>query len=322
MAEDLRLGVVGVGHFGRYHAEKMAAIESAQLVAVADIDRARAEEVGGPLGAAIETDHRALLGQVYAVSIAVPAAAHYAVTKDFLNAGVHVLVEKPLTEDIPTAKEITALAADKGLVLQVGQIERFSDVFRLIAPRISRPLYIESVRIAPFKPRGTDVSVVLDIMIHDIDVILALVDAPVTELDAVGAPVFSSSEDIANARLKFANGCVANVTASRVSLKTERKLRIFQPDAYLGVDYGDKSVRIVRKKTGGATPPTGLADFAMEQESYDESDALKGEIDAFVHAVRTGTQPPVTGEDGVRSLEIAIRIAESMRANRDGASLA
>ncbi len=321
MAEELRLGVVGVGHFGRYHAEKMAALDGARLVAVADLDPARAAAVAGPLGATVAADHRALSEHVDAVSVAVPAAAHYPVVKDLLDAGIHVLVEKPLTESVTTAREITALAEAKELVLQVGQIERFSEVFRLVAPRITRPLYIESVRVAPFTPRGTDVSVVLDVMIHDIDIILALVDAPVAEIDAVGAPVFSESEDIANARLKFGNGCVANATASRVSLKTERKLRIFQPDVYIGVDYGEKSIRIARRKGDGAAKPSGVGDFALEQERYDGGDPLRSEIEAFVHAVRTGSEPLVTGADGVRSLEVARRIAECMSANRASASL-
>ena len=158
--------------------------------------------------------------------------------------------KSPSPSAVDTAQALTALAEAKGLVLQVGLIERFSDAFRTVAPRITRPVYIESVRIAPFSQRGTDVSVVLDLMIHDIDIILALVDAPVADVDAVGAPVFSASEDIANARLKFANGCVANVTASRVSLKTERTLRIFQPDVYIKVDHGDRSVMVARKKEG------------------------------------------------------------------------
>ena len=228
--------MVGAGHFGRYHAQKMAALDGARLVAVADIDAERAAAIASPLDAEAVTDHRALIGNIDAASVAVPAAAHYAVVKDFLDAGIHVLVEKPFTETVATAQELTALAEAKGLALQVGLIERFSDAFQAIAPRIDRPLYIESVRVSPFPQRNTDVSVVLDVMIHDIDIILALVDAPVTDIDAVGTPVFSASEDIANARLKFANGCVANVTASRVSLKTERTLRIFQPDTYIKVD--------------------------------------------------------------------------------------
>ena len=314
VAGELRLGVVGVGHFGRYHAEKMAALDGARLVAVADIDRARAAAVAAPLDTAAVPDHHALLGRVDAVSVAVPAAAQFPVVRDLLNAGIHVLVEKPLTETVANAEELAALAEARGLVLQVGLIERFSDVFGAVAPRITRPLYIESVRVGPFSPRGTDVSVVLDLMIHDIDIILALVDSPVTEVDAVGTPVFSGSEDIANARLKFANGCVANVTASRVSLKTERSLRIFQPDVYIKVDHGDRSVRIARKKEGATAVDIGSV--VLERMDFEQGDALKREIEAFAHAVRTGSAPVVTGADGVRSLEVARRITTCIGENR------
>lgn len=310
----LRLGVVGAGHFGRYHAQKAAAIDGARLAAVADIDAERAAAVAGPLGADAVIDHRALVGRVEAASVAVPAAAHYAVVKDFLDAGIHVLVEKPFTESVATARELTALAETRGLVLQVGLIERFSDAFQAVAPRIARPLYIESVRVSPFPQRNTDVSVVLDVMIHDIDIVLALVDAPVTEIDAVGTAVFSASEDIANARLKFANGCVANVTASRVSLKTERTLRIFQPDTYIKVDHGARSVRIARKKAGDAPP--SMESVALERMDFEQGDALMREVEAFVNTVRTGGVPAVTGADGVRSLEVAHRIAASMSENR------
>ena len=310
----LRLGVVGAGHFGRYHAQKMAAVDGASLVAVADVDADRATAVAGPLGADAAGDHRALIGRVDAASVAVPAAAHYAVVKDLLDAGIHVLVEKPFTESVTTARELTALAEARGLVLQVGLIERFSDAFHAIAPRIARPLYIESVRVSPFPQRNTDVSVVLDVMIHDIDIILALVDSPVTDIDAVGTPVFSGSEDIANARLKFANGCVANVTASRVSLKTERTLRIFQPDMYIKVDHGARSVRIACKKNGDA--PASMDSVATERMDFEQGDALMREIEAFVGTVRSGGAPAVTGADGVRSLEVAHRIAASMSENR------
>ena len=318
-ARALRLGVVGAGHFGRYHAHKCAALDGARLIAVVDIDEERAAAVADPLGADAATDHRALIGRVDAASVAVPAAAHYAVVKDFLDAGIHVLVEKPFTESVASARELTALAEAEGLVLQVGLIERFSDAFQAIAPRIARPLYIESVRVSPFPQRNTDVSVVLDVMIHDIDIILALVDAPVTEIDAVGTPVFSASEDIANARLKFANGCVANVTASRVSLKTERTLRIFQPDMYIKVDHGERSVRIARKKDGDV--PASMESVALERTDFEQGDALMREIESFVRTVETGGIPAVSGADGVRSLEVAHRITASMSENRAALNL-
>ena len=318
-AGELRLGVVGAGHFGRYHAQKMAALEGARLVAVADIDLARAAAVAAPHGADAVPDHRALVGRVDAVSVAVPAGAHHAVAMDLLDAGIHLLVEKPLTQAVATAEEVTALAESRGLVLQVGLIERFSDAFQAVAPRVTRPVYIESVRVSPFSQRGTDVSVVLDVMIHDIDIVLALVDAPVTGIDAIGAPVFSASEDIANARLTFANGCVANVTASRVSLKSERSLRIFQPDVYIKVDHGERSVRIASRKSEGA--PAGLDDVAMERMDFAQGDALMREIESFVHTVRTGGTPVVTGADGVRSLDVAHRISASMSEHRESLGL-
>ena len=318
---ELKVGVVGVGHFGRYHAEKMAALDDAHLVAVADPDSARAAAVAARLDTQAVADHRALIGRIDAASVAVPAAAHYAVVKDLLDAGIHVLVEKPFTERVATASALTALAEAKGLVLQVGLIERFSEAFRTVAPRIARPVYMEAVRISPFSPRGTDVSVVLDMMIHDIDIVLALVDAPVAEIDAVGAPVFSASEDIANARLKFANGCVANVTASRVSLKTERTLRIFQPDVYVKVDHGERSVRVARRKEGDA-PPTGPDGVALEHLRFEQGDALQREIESFAQTVRTGGVPVVTGADGVRSLEVAHRITASIAENRARLDLA
>ena len=224
-------------------------------------------------------------------------------------------MEKPFTERVATAEELTALAEAKGLVLQVGLIERFSDAFGTVAPRIAKPVYIESARIAPFSERGTDVSVVLDLMIHDIDIILALVDSPVAEVDAVGAPVFSASEDIANARLKFANGCIANVTASRVSLKTERTLRIFQPDVYIKVDHGERSVRVARRKEG-AEALTGPDGVSLEHLRFEKGDALQREIESFAQTVRTGGVPAVTGADGVRSLQVAHRITASIRENR------
>ena len=317
----LRLGVVGAGHFGRYHAQKMAALDGACLVAVADIDTDRAAAVADPLGADAVADHHGLIGRVDAVSVAVPAAAHYPVVRDFLDAGIHVLVEKPFTETVVTAEELATLAEAKGLVLQVGLIERFSDAFRTVTPRVTRPVYIESVRISPFSERGTDVSVVLDLMIHDIDIILALVDSPVADVDAVGAPVFSSSEDIANARLKFANGCIANVTASRVSLKTERALRIFQPDVYIKVDHGECSVRIARRKEGDP-PPTGPDGVELETLRFEQGDPLQREIESFAQTVRTGGVPAVTGADGVRSLEIAQRVAASIAENRAKLDLA
>lgn len=311
MADPVRIGVVGVGYFGGLHAEKVARLPGATLVAVADIDRGRAEAVGKANGVPGLTDYRDLVGRVDAVSIAVPTVAHFEVAGAFLENGVHVLVEKPITSDTETARQLIDLARDRGLVLQVGHLERFSAPVMAVRDLVSRPLYIESNRISAFKPRGTDVNVILDMMIHDIDLILTLVNAPIESVDAVGAPVLSESEDIANARVRFANGCVATITASRVSMKAERKMRIFQPDCYIGVDFLERTVKVVEK--GEAKPGSDYPDINVENRTYDEVDALKQEIAAFVSAVANGTPPLVSGEDGLKALEAAIMITASLR---------
>ncbi|MEE9299648.1 MAG: Gfo/Idh/MocA family oxidoreductase [Alphaproteobacteria bacterium] len=315
MGGKIRMAVVGVGHFGRFHAQKVKALEGVELVAVADIDRARAREVGDELGVEALTEGSELVGRVDAVSIAVPTVAHYDVAKPFLEEGVHLLIEKPITDAAESAAELGKLAAAKGVVLQVGHLERFSSATLALESRISRPLYIDSQRVAPYKPRGTDVNVILDVMIHDIDLILALVKSPILSIDAAGTPVISPLEDIANARVRFANGCVANITASRVSVKTERKMRIFQPDSYIVVDFSARNLSIMTKGAGVA--PSGLPNITIEQETYEESDALEREIAAFVQAVANNAPPLVSGEDGLRALQAAIMINQSLESHRE-----
>jgi len=245
---------------------------------------------------------RDMLGEVDAVSIAVPTRAHFEVAKSFLDAGVHVLLEKPIADD-------------RNLTFQIGHLPRFSGAAEFLRRKLDNPLFIESLRIAPFKPRGTDVSVILDLMIHDLDFILSLVNAPIASIDAAGAPVFSDSEDIANARVKFENGCIANITASRISLKTERQMRIFQADAYIAVDFDTRKTRMVAKR--GTGPVAGFSDVDMEEESYEEVDELEREVESFIAAVRGGTPPKVTGEDGLRALEAALAVSDSLKANWD-----
>jgi len=236
---------------------------------------------------------------------------HHEVALACLNAGIHVLVEKPITETLEQADALIRAAAEHKRVLQVGHLQRFL-LQRLGADTaIKNPLYIEAVRIAPYKPRGTDVGVTLDLMIHDIDMVLALVQAPVTAVDAVGAPVVSPTEDIANTRLRFANGCVANITASRVSLKTERKMRIFQRDAYVSIDLHNRKYTLLRKGSGKAWFP-GLPPIDREERSFAEGDDLEAEIAAFLAAVASGTPPLVSGEDGRRALETAMKVTASL----------
>jgi predicted dehydrogenase len=240
--------------------------------------------------------------------VAVPTQHHHAVARDLLQGGIDVLVEKPLTTTLEEAKQLVELAVRGGRVLQVGHLERFNPAFVALEGVVSQPRFIECHRLAPFTERGTDVDVILDLMIHDLDVILSMVPSALRSVEAVGVPVLTSSVDIANARLRFANGCIANVTASRVSLKRERKLRIFQADAYLSVDYDERRVRICRRETGA----DGQTALTFEEREVAEADALEAEIDAFVHAVREHAPPPVTGWDGLRALEVAHVIRESV----------
>jgi len=315
VAKKLKMGVAGVGHFGKFHAAKIAASPAAELVAVADSNGGQAREVAALYGISGFDEPRDMLGQIDAVTVAVPTRAHFEVAQGFLEAGVHVLLEKPIADNLDDAKRLIALAQEKNLVLQIGHLPRFSGAAQFLHRRLNNPLFIESLRIAPFKPRGADVSVILDLMIHDLDFILSLVQAPIASIDAAGAPVFSDSEDIANARVKFANGCIANITASRISLKTERQMRIFQSDAYIAVDFDKRKTRIVGKKSAG--PVGGFSDVDVEEEGYEEVDELEREVEAFIAAVRDGTPPVVSGEDGLRALEAVLSVADSLSANWD-----
>ena len=312
--EPLRTAVIGCGHFGRYHAEKYARLRASRLVAVVDRDPERAAEIAAKHRVEALSDFRALFGAVDAVSIVVPTGAHHAVARACLEHGIHVLIEKPITETIAQANDLIGLAAERRLVLQVGHLQRFFLERLSLGDWIGEPLYIESTRIAPFKQRGTDVGVTLDLMIHDIDLILAMVKAPVTMVDAVGAPVVSAEEDIANTRLRFANGCVANITASRVSLKTERKMRIFGRDAYVSIDLHNRKLVAMRRGKGKSWFP-GLPPIDREERSFTQGDDLADEIESFLDVVRRGAPPLVTGEDGRRALETAMQITESLRAS-------
>ena len=308
----IRTAVIGLGHFGSFHAEKYARLPHSRLVAVVDADEDRARQTARKLGAEPFSDYRQLFGKVDAVSVVVPTQMHFDVALDCLQAGLHVLVEKPITETLEQADRLIRAASEHGRVLQVGHLQRFLLQRLGTDTVINDPLYIESTRIAPYKPRGTDVGVTLDLMIHDIDLVLALVRSPIVLLDAVGAPVVSPTEDIANTRLRFASGCVANITASRVSLKTERKMRIFQRDAYVSLDLHNRKFVVMRKGTGKAWFP-GLPPIDRVEKSFGEGDDLEAEIGSFLASVATGTPPLVTGEDGRRALEAAMRITQSLQ---------
>ena len=306
----IRTAVIGVGYLGRFHAQKYANLPNSRLVGIADPSAAARSAVGAELKVAAHEDYRELLGKVDAVSIVTPTPSHFEVAKAFLEAGASVLVEKPMTVTTAEGEGLIEIAARLKRTLQVGHLERFNAAVLAVQPTLTVPRFIESARLAPFKHRGTDVDVVLDLMIHDIDLILSIVRSPVVSVDAIGSSVFSKEIDIANARLRFANGCVANATASRVSLKTERKLRLFQDDAYLSLDLQQKILTVIRK--GNGVGPDGMPQVAIDENTYEQGDALKSEIEAFLDAVASGGPPPVSGEDGLLALRTAVSIAEQV----------
>jgi len=305
--KKLKCAVIGTGYLGKFHAEKYALLPDCELVAVVDINQEAAQSVADKHGAEALTDYSSLLNTVDAVSIVVPTTLHHQVAKDFLNAGVHVLVEKPITVTVAEADELIAIAAAKNLILQVGHLERFNPAV-LGLDKEEKPLFIESHRLSPFNPRANDVSVVLDLMIHDIDIILALVDSEIDRIDASGTPVLTQGTDIANARLTFKNGCVANVTASRISMKMERKMRLFRPSSYISVDFQN---RILSKyQTGTKEMFPGVPEIISEESTFDSADALLEEIKHFVNCIHTGDNPLVSGVAGRRALATAIQITQ------------
>ncbi len=305
----LRAAVVGVGYLGRFHAQKFAALPDVELVGVVDTDAARAAAVAAECGTRGYTGLRDVLGRVDAVSIVVPTDKHYEVARACLEAGAHILLEKPVTQTVAEAEALIRLARERGRVFQVGHLERFNPAMLAAQGLLSDPLFIESHRLAPFKPRGTDVDVVLDLMIHDIDIIMTMVGSELTDIRSTGFPVLTDEVDIVHARLEFASGCIANVTASRVSQGAMRKIRVFQHDAYLSIDYHTRKITVVRRTGTDAGQPR----LEMSEKEFGQADALLEEVRAFVDAARRGAAPPVTGEDGKRALEVALRITEGMR---------
>jgi predicted dehydrogenase len=312
---NIRAAVIGTGYLGRFHAQKYAAAPGCTLVGVVDPRKEVREAVAAEMGTNGFADHRELLGQVDAVSVVTTTPAHYAIARDFLEAGAHVLVEKPITETVRQAQSLIDIAAARGRILQVGHLERFNPAIVAAESRLRGARFIECQRLAPFKERGTDVNVVLDLMIHDIDIVQSIVGRPVESIEAVGTPVFSGAVDIANARLRFEGGCVANVTASRVSLKTERKMRVFRDDAYLSIDLQQRILTVIGKRAGGPAP--GELPVTIEESSYDQGDALRAEIHSFLDCIREGKPPLVSGEDGLRALDIAIRITGMLTKGAD-----
>jgi predicted dehydrogenase len=304
----LRAAVIGVGHLGRHHARILPTVDGVTLTAVVDLIEARAQTAAAPAGAAALTDYRALLGEVDAVTVAVPTDRHLEVALPFLERGTAVLVEKPMARSLDEADRMLRAAAASGATLAVGHTERYNPAVAAVMPLVTSPRFIEVHRLGVFPGRSLDIDVVFDLMIHDLDIILALVRSEVTSIEAVGVPVLTSKYDIANARLRFASGCIANVTASRISRDRVRKIRFFQPDAYVSIDYAAQEVegfRLVRQD--GAMPSIQGGQLPVERD-----EPLRRELADFVRAVRTGSTPLVDGEAGRRALDLATRIAERM----------
>lgn len=307
---EIQTAVIGVGHLGRFHAQKFYQLENSTLAAVADKDFGKAQEVAAATSCTPVADYHELLGQVDAVSIVVPTNLHFEVAQKFLCNQSHVLVEKPITTTLDQADTLIALARQHDRVLQVGHLERFNPAIVALEKELTEARFIESHRLAPYKPRGTEVNVILDLMIHDIDIILDVVESDVDTIDARGIAVLSDDIDIANARIVFRNGCVANVTASRVSTTTDRKMRIFQNDAYLSVDFQNRELAVYRKGQQEMYP--GVPNIDVKKTCCDKSDALLTEIDSFLSCIANGSLPKVTGQDGKRALQTAISISEQL----------
>ncbi|MDW7771707.1 MAG: Gfo/Idh/MocA family oxidoreductase [Desulfobulbaceae bacterium] len=309
----IKVGVIGVGYLGNFHAQKYAAMEDVELFGVADVNPERVREIAGQCSTRPFDDYQEMLAHVDAVSIAVPTVLHHRVAADCLQRGKDVLVEKPVTATLAEADDLIRLADEYGCILQVGHLERFNPAVMAMQPLLTHPLFIEAHRISIFKNRGTDVDVVLDLMIHDIDIILSIVKAPIKTIHTVGTPVITKLTDIANARIIFANGCTANVTVSRISMDNIRRMRIFQPGTYLSVDFIKKEIMSVRLKKEMQT------DFPVPditRQGFEEQDILELELRDFIVNVRNRSKPMVSGREGRRALEIALQVVAQINENR------
>lgn len=308
MSDKLKVGVAGVGAMGKNHARVLASLEGVELSAIYDVDQARAEELAALYGTKAVSSLEDLSALVDAAAVAVPTVFHRQVAGFLLEQGKHVLVEKPLSESLHEAQELVALADAKNLVLQVGHIERFNPVIKQLEAKIKEPRFIEATRLSPFPNRSLDIGVVLDLMVHDLDIILHLVGgSPVVSIDAVGVPVLMKREDIANARLRFANGCVANVTASRVSDKKMRKIQVFHSEGYISLDYQEQTGHLYRREGMG---------IVREEVPVEKDEPLKLELASFVECARQGEAPVVGGVQGTEVLRLAVLITQAIETNQ------
>ena len=319
MVDKIKTAVIGVGHLGQAHARVHASLEQVELVAVCDVNETRGREIAERHATRFISDYRELLDKVEAVSVATPTVNHCEISLAFLEAGVHVLVEKPIARSLDEADEMIRAAESKNLVLQTGHIERFNPAFAALRRRIERPRFFEAHRMGVFTPRSLDIDVVMDLMVHELDIIASLVESEVVKIEAVGIPILTSKIDLANARLEFAGGCVANITASRVAGEQLRKLRVFQPNEYYSLDYAEQQVaalKLIPPKAAGALPV-----ITAESLQIEKREPLLAEIESFITAVQSRTAPEVGGADGRRALALAIEVLDKIKAHSARAGL-
>ena len=313
MTERMKVAVIGTGHLGQAHARIYASLDAVELVAVCDTNEAAGRAIAEKYNTRFVRDYHELLDAVEAVSVATPTVSHHEITCACLQAGIHVLVEKPITRTLAEADEMIALASAKNLTLQVGHIERFNPAFTLLQQQLRQPYFFEAHRLGIFTPRSLDIDVVMDLMVHELDIISSLVPSEVVKLEAVGIPILTPKIDLANARVEFANGAVANITASRVSGERMRKLRVFQPHEYYSLDYAEQQV--LQCKLIPPAPGMPRPEIVAQPLAVVNREPLLAEIEAFVTAVQQGETPIVTGADGRRALALAIEVLDKIRAH-------
>ncbi len=306
----IKTAVVGVGHLGQHHARLYSIMNGVELVGVSDTDEKAGRKIAAKCGTSFFSNPDDLIGKVDAVNIATPTVYHYAVAKKFLEKGVHVLVEKPITADPAEAEAMVDIADSKNVILQVGHVERFNGAVIAAREYISNPRYIEVIRISPYPKRSLDIGVVMDLMIHDIDIILSFVRSKVAKIDSTAAAVLSKNEDIANCRITFENGCVATVTASRISYKAERKIRVFEEDRYLSLDYGKQKFTVYRKRKDNVE---SIKDIEMKRPRINATEPPAEELRDFIRCVREGRAPQVSGRHGLTALKLVLRIMENIK---------
>ncbi|THB71104.1 MAG: gfo/Idh/MocA family oxidoreductase [Desulfobulbaceae bacterium] len=313
--KTIKAGVIGVGYLGKFHAQKYASLPDVELVGVADTDSEQAERIAEECGCKAYTDYHELIQLVDCVSIAVPTSLHHAVASQCFQHKVDVLLEKPMTVTLAEADELISMADEQDLVFQVGHLERFNPAVVAMQPYLTTPVFIESNRISTFKNRGVDVDVVLDLMIHDIDIILTIIDSPLKTIHTVGAPVVTDTTDIANARLIFENGATANITVSRISLTNVRKMRIFQPGSYINVDFANKKIMTIQLQD--ELLESGMPKQQIEVNSFAGQDALLNEIRHFVYHVQNRTKPEVSGREGRNALDVVLKVIDQIKEHQN-----